>query len=183
MLNDINQECSDLCSRKNPSCLRSPNKENILKFSMEHFNKELKEWAPLTFSVLVAASVNPQSRSRANKNGLNIETFWSPAVGMAAAVCLRNRSRFMNALQLLITIFNYHSGWQVCISIFIFNTIHIILEYFGVITNISVMCIESNKVFIIIIINYYYYLAQFAWVGGGGGLDPWGLKFRVFSFP
>jgi hypothetical protein len=43
MLNDINQECSDLCSRKNPSCLRSPNKENILKFSMEHFNKELKE--------------------------------------------------------------------------------------------------------------------------------------------
>ena len=108
--------------------------------------------------MLVAASVNPQSRSRANKNGLNIETFWSPAVGMAAAVCLRNRSRFMNVLQLLITIFNFHSGWQVCISILIFNTIHIILEYFGVITNISGMCIESNKVFIII----NYYLAQFA---------------------
>ena len=47
-----------------------------------------------------------------------METFWSPAVGMAAAVCLKNRSRFMNALQLLITIFNCHSGWQVCISTF-----------------------------------------------------------------
>ncbi|CAB3986286.1 Hypothetical predicted protein, partial [Paramuricea clavata] len=116
MLNDINRECSDLCSRKNPSCLRSPNKENMLKFSIEHFNKELKKRAPLTFSVLVAASVNPRSRSRANKNGLNIETFWSPAVGMAAAVCLRNRSRFMNALQLLITIFNYHSGWQATLA-------------------------------------------------------------------
>ena len=123
MFNDINRECSDLCSRKNPSCLRGPNKETMLKFSIEHFNKELKERAPLTFSVLVAASVNRRSRSRANKNGLNIETFWSPAVGMAAAVCLRNRSRFMNALQLLITIFNYHSGWQVCISFFIFNLI------------------------------------------------------------
>ncbi len=44
----------------------------------------------------------------------------------------------MNVLQLLITIFNYHSGWQVCISIFIFNTIHIILEYFCVFTIIDV---------------------------------------------
>ena len=118
ILKEINRECSGLCSRKNPSCLRSPDKESILKFSMENLNKELKERAPMTLSVLVAASVNPHSRSVANKNGLNMETFWSPAVGMAAAVCLKNRSRFMNALQLLITIFNYHSGWQVCIFYF-----------------------------------------------------------------
>lgn len=58
MLKDIKRECCDLCSRKNPSCLRSPNKESMLNFSIEKLNKELKERAPLTFSVLVAASVN-----------------------------------------------------------------------------------------------------------------------------
>ena len=51
--------CSHLCSKKNPSCLRSPSKENILKFSKEGLNKELKERAPLTFATLVAASTNP----------------------------------------------------------------------------------------------------------------------------
>ena len=112
MLKQINTECSHLCSKKNPSCLRSPSKENILKFSMEGLNMELKERAPLTFATLVAASTNPRSKARL-KEKVAVENFWSPAIGMAAAVCLKNRSKFMNALQLLITIFNYHSGWQV----------------------------------------------------------------------
>lgn len=113
VLKEIDRECSCLCSKKNPSRLRSPSKENMLNFSMEGLNNELKERAPLTFSVLVATSVNPRSKAKAQKNEINMDSFWSPAVGMAAAVCLRNRSKFMNALQLLITIFNYHSGWQV----------------------------------------------------------------------
>lgn len=112
MLKQINTECSHLCSKKNPSCLRSPSKENILKFSMEGLNKELKERAPLTFATLVAASTNPRSKAQL-KEKFVVENFWSPAIGMAAAVCLKNRSKFMNALQLLITMFNYHSGWQV----------------------------------------------------------------------
>lgn len=112
VLKDVDRECTNLCSKKNPSCLRSPSKEEILKFSMKAINKELKERAPLTFSVLVAASVNTRSRSKQNtRTG---DDFWSPAVAMAAAVCLKNRSKYMNALQLLITIFSYHSGWQVC---------------------------------------------------------------------
>jgi hypothetical protein len=36
-------------------------------------------------------------------------------VGMAAAVCLKNRSKFMNLLQLQISMFTYHSSWLVCI--------------------------------------------------------------------
>ena len=96
--------------------LRSPSKDNILKISIEGFNRELKERAPLTFSMLVATSVNKVfGKAKAKNNEINVDCFWFPAVGMAAAVCLRNRSKFMNAMQLLITIFNYHSGWQVII--------------------------------------------------------------------
>ena len=95
--------------------LRSPSKDNILKISIEGFNRELKERAPLTFSMSVATSDNPRSKAKAKNNEINVDCFWFPAVGMAAAVCLRNRSKFMNAMQLLITIFNYHSGWQVII--------------------------------------------------------------------
>ncbi|XP_028410550.1 uncharacterized protein LOC114533248 [Dendronephthya gigantea] len=114
VLKEVDRECTNLCSKKNPSCLRSPTKEDMLKFSIEGLNKELKERAPLAFSVLVAASVNTRSRSK--KNARLGEDFWSPAVGMAAAICLKNRSKYMNALQLLITIFNYHSGWQATLA-------------------------------------------------------------------
>ena len=78
---------------------------------MKGINKELKERAPLTFSVLVADSVNTRSRSKQNTGAR--DGFWSPAVAMAAAVSLKNRSKYVNDLQLLITIFNYNSGWQV----------------------------------------------------------------------
>ena len=116
VLKETDRECSGLCSKKNSNCLRSPSKVNILKFSIEGLNRELKERAPLTFSMLVATSVNKVfGKAKAKNNEINVDSFWSPAVGMAAAVCLRNRSKFMNAMQLLITIFNYHSGWQVII--------------------------------------------------------------------
>ena len=41
------------------------------------------------------------------------------AVGLAASVCLRNRSQFMNGVQLLISIFGYHSNWMVRLFLFI----------------------------------------------------------------
>ena len=119
-MKDIDKECSALCSKISPSCLRSPTKEKLLEFSIAKLCKELRDRAPLTFSMLLAASVNKRSKSRF-RSVTPREDFWSPAVGMAAAVCLKNRSKFMNLLQLQISMFTYHSSWLVCIM---FDVLH-----------------------------------------------------------
>ena len=109
VLKQIDKECSNICSRKNPSCLRSPSKQKMLDFSFEKENEELEERAPLFYSVLVAGGCN---RKKTDKSS------WIPAVGMAASVLLRNRSPYMNAVQLMLGIFLYHSNWAVSTCIF-----------------------------------------------------------------
>ena len=75
---------------------------------MEQLTDEIKDGAPLFYSVLSAAAIN--RRSKAKKPSPQAEV---GAIGMAAAVCLRNRSQYMIAVQLLITVFLYHSNWLV----------------------------------------------------------------------
>ena len=111
MLQEIDKECSNLCSRKNPSCLRSPSKQKMLDFSFERENEELEKRAPLFYSVLVAGGCNNKKAEKCS---------WIPAVGMATSVLLRNRSPYMNAVQLMLGIFLYHSNWAVSLFTFLF---------------------------------------------------------------
>lgn len=106
-LKQIDKECNGLCSKKEPSCLRSPFKDDLLNFSFEKLNDELVKRAPFTNSILRAACVNRRNASKREE--------WVPTVGMAAAVLLRNRSTRLNAVQLMLSIFLYHSSWSVCI--------------------------------------------------------------------
>ncbi len=99
VIKDIDKECSALCSKKIPSCLRSPTKERLLDFSMAKLCKESHKRAPVTFSMLMAASVNKRSKSRFQT--VTQVDVWS------AAVCLKNRSKFMNLLELQISMFTY----------------------------------------------------------------------------
>ena len=49
------------------------------------------------------------------------------------------RSRSMNALQLFMTIFHYHSGWQVCMSVFmLLYGINSVMCYYVMLLNKSV---------------------------------------------
>ena len=89
-----------------PSCLRLTKKEDILSFSIEKLSKELEARAPLTRSLLVTMC---HRRSKRKED----DFFISPAVCMAAAVCLKNRSKRMIALQLIISIMLQHSGFVV----------------------------------------------------------------------
>ena len=114
MEKEINKECTQLCSKKEPSCLRLTSKENMLLFTLEKFSSELKERAPLFHSLLAAASFNPRSRAKTPQNEF-------VAVAMAGAVCLKNRSKYLIAAQLLITIFLYHSSWLVSSGFFFKN--------------------------------------------------------------
>lgn len=105
VIKDVEKEATKLCSKKDPICLRKTDKKSMLSFSMDTLEGEIKEKAPLLHSCFTAAAINSRSRAR------NAAEFG--AVGMAAAVCLRNRSKSMIAVQLMITTFLYHSSWMV----------------------------------------------------------------------
>ena len=110
VLKQIDRECTNICSRKNPSCLRSPSKQKMLDFSFAKENEELQERAPLFYSVLVAGGSNKKKTEKSS---------WIPAVGMAASILLRNRSPYMNAVQLMLGIFLYHSNWAVSMLVYL----------------------------------------------------------------
>ena len=107
MSKDVEREADGLCSKKNPSCLRKTDKISMLSFNMEKLVGEVKERAPLFHSLLSAASINSKSRAT-HPSRVNFG-----AVGKATAVCLKSRSKFMIAVQLLVTTFLYHSNWMV----------------------------------------------------------------------
>ena len=94
-LQEVDRECTALCSLKNPSCFRSPKKEDLQSFSLKKFNSELESKAPLFSAVLWTASARKSKRE---------DAFWQPSVCMSAAVLLKNRSPCMNTMQLLNTI-------------------------------------------------------------------------------
>ena len=107
VVKDVEKEANDLCSKKNPSILRKTGKPEMQTFTMEKVCEEVAARAPLLHSVLQAVSVNSERKTPQPSR----ERF--AAIGMAAAVCLRNRSRCMIAVQLMITTFLYHSNWMV----------------------------------------------------------------------
>eukprot|EP00112_Aurelia_sp_Birch-Aquarium-sp1_P015733 Seg3510.1 transcript_id=Seg3510.1/GoldUCD/mRNA.D3Y31 product="hypothetical protein" protein_id=Seg3510.1/GoldUCD/D3Y31 len=111
---EVQKECTCLCSRKVPSCLRQTSKEKMLQFSLGMVEQELEQKAPILKAVLKVASV-PRSKEDAD------ESKWLPATTMAAAVLLKNRSSYMTAVQLLITVIIQHSGLMVC-------TVYIIVD-------------------------------------------------------
>ena len=100
-LEEVDREYTAMCSLKNSSCLRSPSKKDLQRFSFKKFSTELESKAPLFSAVLWTASVRKSKRD---------DEFWLPAVCMSAAVLLKNRSPSMNAMQLINTIILYHSG-------------------------------------------------------------------------
>ena len=106
-MKSVDSECNGLCSMKQPSYLRSPNKDQLLDFSLEKVVDELEKRAPFTYEILHAACVNKRNSERRHD--------WVPSLSMAVAKLLRNRSSCLNAVQLLLSIFLYHSSWTVCI--------------------------------------------------------------------
>ena len=122
MARDVDKECTQLCSKKDLSCLRKTDKESMFSFTMENVYDELKVKAPLFHCLLAAASTNRRSRSKAPQTEV-----LHAGTAMAAAICLCKRSKFMSAVQLLITIFLYHSNRLVsldCHSVISVKEIH-----------------------------------------------------------
>eukprot|EP00794_Sanderia_malayensis_P008410 gene8410-9308_t len=102
LLKSVHHECAAICSRKNPSILRKTKKEQITEFSFDNLEQELAEKTPILNAVLKTASM----RKLGEDNTLS----WIPSVCMAAAICMKNRSHHMTALQLLVSIILKHGG-------------------------------------------------------------------------
>lgn len=107
-LKEIDKESCNICSSKRPSLLRLTKKKDILTFSLSKFDEEAKERIPLLRSVLMSASVR-----KTKTNTQRSDLYWMPAICMAAAVCVKNRSPCMTVLQLLNSLFIQHSGLMV----------------------------------------------------------------------
>ena len=122
----VDNECHNLCSRKEPSCLRSPTKSQLLDFSFEKLERELERRAPFTHAVLRTSCVNKRNSKERSQ--------WVPTIGMAASIILRNKSSRLNAVQVLLSIFLYHSSWTVGIRFL--KSVYILLIGF-----LHLMCI------------------------------------------
>ena len=111
---------TDIMTKKKlpPSRLRLTKKEDILNFKLETFDEELLQRAPLMRSVLMGMSLK---RSKIKGHDLLL----TPAVCMAAAVCLKNRLKIMTAIQLIISVTVQHSGMMVIVT----SILYLIVSY------------------------------------------------------
>jgi len=114
---------------------------------MDKVYEELKVKAPLFHRLLAAASTNRRSRSKAPQTEV-----LHAGTAMVVAICLRNRSKFMSAVQLLITIFLYHSNWLVSLRRQSVVSVKEILYIYRV-------CFVSDKC----IVNKYLFKLKYVW--------------------
>ena len=113
LLRAIAAECSELCSSKTASMSRRCSSDDMLKFHQEALCEEWMERAPLFYSILMSSALSGRRK--------DVKTVtWLPSVALAGSVLLRERSRGMNAMQLLVTTIIKSSGSQVdtCLSFF-----------------------------------------------------------------
>ena len=107
-LREISKECSDIVSGKNPSLLRKTSASEMQELSLQKVCSELETRTPLLYSVLITAATPVPSKTQ----GLNAEK-WLPSVAVAGSVLLKQRSRNVNAVQLMITTLIKYTGFHV----------------------------------------------------------------------
>lgn len=118
-------ECSELCSTKNHSMARQCGSDDMLKFQPEALCQEWMDKAPLFYSILMSSALSERRK--------DVKTVtWLPSVALAGSILLRERSRGMDAMQLLVTTIIKTSGSQVIICSVIFNNLSLFCCVFQV---------------------------------------------------
>ena len=107
LLKELQGECEQLCSSSRKSILRKSSPEDLQSFNWLSVSHELKQEAALLFAFLSAAGAPPRPRNM--HKGATPESRY-PALCTAAAVLLKERCQFMNALQQLVGIILFHGN-------------------------------------------------------------------------
>lgn len=114
ILGTINEECSKLCQRLQPSVFRKLSMEQLTDFQWSVLVEELSSKAPVLYAVL-SSVVTRNDRRNVTKVG----AAHNPGVCMAAAVLLKERNREMCGLQSLVSLLLYscHCEKKVCVYV------------------------------------------------------------------
>ena len=88
------------------SMFKRTSKEDVMSFTFEKANGEMKDRCPLFWTILRAASTPHNSQPRSEDSDI----YWQTSVVTAASICLKNRSQGMTVVQLLISLIINHSS-------------------------------------------------------------------------
>ena len=92
---EIENECQSLCSNKNPSLFRRSSPQDLISFSENKCETELKEKAPVFHKCLQAATICRETRKKMDSGQKQCNT--SLAITMVASVFLKRRCSQMCA--------------------------------------------------------------------------------------
>jgi len=82
----MNTQLNDICSRKRPSILRANTKEEIVNFDFEKVCLEWKERAPIFYAFLMTCATIKKEEA----------TEWLPSVAVSGSILLKQRNSHMN---------------------------------------------------------------------------------------
>ena len=106
---EIENECQSLCSNKNPSLFRRSSPQDLISFSENKCETELREKAPVFHKCLQAATICRETRKKMDSGQKLCNT--SSAITMAASVLLKRRCSQMCAQAYRFSIgVMWHSG-------------------------------------------------------------------------
>ena len=90
----MNTQLNDICSRKRPSILRANTKEEIANFDFEKVCLEWKERAPIFYAFLMTCAAIKKERAPE----------WLPSVAVSGSILLKQRNSHMNGCATVIGI-------------------------------------------------------------------------------
>ena len=98
----ITKEAELMCSEKYKSILKKNSPEEIMEFTFDKMDEEMKQYCPLFYSVL--KSVAHRQKKEDSKKKVSEQTSyrdWKSAICLAASNCLCQRSVKMHALEMM----------------------------------------------------------------------------------
>jgi len=98
VLNDLNNECNSLCSTAMPSMLRQKDAESLTNFSFQALLEEIKSRAHLLYSVIMSVCCPKKASERNTQKTVDSKL---GSIGMAIAILLRCRNKFMSAAHIV----------------------------------------------------------------------------------
>ena len=139
---EIENECQSLCSNRNPSLFRRNSPQDLISFSENKCETELKEKAPLFHKCLQAATICRETRKKMDSGQKRCNT--SSTITMAASVLLKRRCSQMCAQAYRFSIgVMWHSGAKKQVrkraGSFFFNPFTLTLESF-------LTCFSTNQI-------------------------------------
>ena len=110
LMSSMDLEMQKFCSSKNPSLLRESNGKELLKFSLEEFDKELRSQAPLTNDLLdILCTSTRQKKEKRSHDGESSQAKKIPAVRQTVASMILNCPE-LSALACRVGLIVRHSG-------------------------------------------------------------------------